>query len=62
MGWMLAIIAHSNPQILATVLFTDVASFVQDGFVSTHNAHMWEMDNPHASVPLKSQQRFSANL
>ncbi|GBM11271.1 hypothetical protein AVEN_267832-1 [Araneus ventricosus] len=61
-SWMLAVTTHSNPQFPATVLFTDEASFTREGIVNTHNAHMWAMDNPHASVLWKSQQRFSVNV
>ncbi|GFT90142.1 uncharacterized protein NPIL_401551 [Nephila pilipes] len=62
MRWMLDVTTHSKPQFPATVLFTDADSFTREGFVGTHNAHMWTMDNSHASVPWKSQQRFNVNM
>lgn len=60
--WMVKVITHTNPQFTATVLFSDKASFTRESILNTQNARMWSMQNPHASVPGKPQQRFSVNV
>lgn len=60
--WIFNNITHSNPQFSATVLFTDETSFTKEGFANTLNAHMWAIDNPHAIVSWKSQQKFRINV
>lgn len=59
---MLDIITHSNPIFHVTALFTNEVSFTREDIVNTLNTHMWFMDNPCASVPWKSLQRFSVNV
>ncbi|GFS68693.1 uncharacterized protein NPIL_584221 [Nephila pilipes] len=58
---MLDVTTHFNPQFSATVLFTEEASYTQEGIFNIHNAHMCEVDNAHANIPWKSQQKLSVN-
>ena len=44
------------------IMFTDEAQFNRDGVNNTHNSHMWEDENPHATVESNFQQRISVNV
>ena len=54
------ITAHA--QLLSVLLFTDEASFTQDGINNSRNLHTWSHDNPHEISVTKFQMRFSVNV
>jgi hypothetical protein len=51
-----------NPDFLKSVLFTDEASFNQDGIFNTRNSHVWASENPHETKVFGKQHRFSVNV
>jgi len=44
------------------ILFTDETQFNRDVVNNTHNSHVWEDENPHATVESSFQLRFSVNV
>ena len=44
------------------ILFTDEASFSRDGIINSHNMHIWQDENPHATVARSHQDQFSLNV
>ena len=52
----------AHPQLLSIILFTDEASFTQDGINNSRNLHMWSHDNPHETGVTNFQRRFSVNV
>jgi len=55
--WVIA-----NRRLIPFILFTDEASFTCDGINNTHNLHRQSNKNPHATVEINSQHRFSVNV
>ena len=56
---------HLGPddfQLHRHILFTDEAQFNRNGVNNTHNSHVWEDENPHATVESSFQLRFSVNV
>lgn len=51
-----------QPDFPAYVLFTDEATFTQEGVFNVHNTHVWATENPHATRPHAFQKRFSVNV
>lgn len=60
--WMVDFTTYTNFKFPSPVLISDESSFTREGTFNTHYWHMWSMKNPHASIPLKTQQRFSVNV
>lgn len=50
------------PQFSSNVMFSDESCFTRDGLFNTHNSHIWDHENPHATVIRGHQQRFSVNV
>jgi len=48
----------AHPELLSVILFTEVASFTQDGINNSRNSHTWSHDNPHETSVTKFQRRF----
>ena len=59
--WLLqhCLVDHDFPRY---VLFTDEACFTKDGMLNTRNSHVWDYENPHATVLRGHQHRFSVNV
>jgi hypothetical protein len=53
---------HNNRQFLPLILFTDEAAFTRNGINNTHNSHRWTQHNPHGTVEINFQRRFSINV
>jgi len=52
----------AHPELLSVILFTDEASFTQDGINNSWNVHMWSHENPHETHVTNFQRRFSVNV
>ena len=53
---------NGSRQLHRYIMFTDETQFNRDGVNNTHSSHVWEDENPHATVENNFQQRFSANV
>lgn len=51
-----------NPLFNASILFTDEATFTQDGVFNYHNEHFWANENPHVIRESNFQHRFAINV
>jgi hypothetical protein len=52
-----------NLNFAAVVLFTDDVTFTRDRIKNLHNQDVWvDIVNPHATIQLSHQQRFSINI
>ena len=51
-----------QPCFPSKVLFTDEASFTQEGIVNVRNLHLWSAVNPHVTRQCKHQVRFYVNV
>ncbi|GFT11762.1 uncharacterized protein TNCV_3684061 [Trichonephila clavipes] len=52
----------ANPFFVASVLFTDEASFSRERIFNTHNSHSWAAANPHVTRTRDAQDRFLVNV
>ena len=53
---------NGSCQLRRYILFTYEAQFNRDGVSNTHSSHVWEDKNPHATVKIIFQVRFSVNV
>lgn len=53
---------NADPLFENRILWTDEATFSQDGKYNIHNSHIWAHENPHAVQAVRSQWRFSVNI
>lgn len=53
---------RENNGFVAKVLFTDEATFTNNGMVNIHNTHTWAVENPHATTTRGHQERFAINV
>lgn len=51
-----------DPNFPSSVLFTDEATFTQDGVFNLHNRHNWAQHNPHVTHAHEHQHRFAVNV
>lgn len=51
-----------NPNFLFNVMFSDEATFHNNGFVNKHNMHYYAMQNPHWVREINIQNRWSLNV
>lgn len=51
-----------HPNFTWCILFTDESEFTRDGINNFHNQHIWDYENPHATVQSRLQRRFSVNV
>lgn len=51
-----------DPSFLEKVLFTDEASFSRQGIFNCRTSHIWDSDNPNATIIRGHQERFSVNV
>jgi len=51
-----------HPELLSVVLFSDEASFTQDGVNNSRNMHTWSHDNPHKTSVTNFQRRLTVNV
>ena len=54
--------ANHEPELLNKVLFTDEATFTQNGYFNCHNKHVWANTNPHASFVNRNKRQFKINV
>jgi hypothetical protein len=47
---------------IRNILFSNKAHFTSDGVNNTRNSHLWNHDNPCATVKSNYQHRFSVNV
>ena len=52
----------AHPEMLSVILFSDEASFTQDGVNNSRNVHTLSHDNPHETSITNFQRRFSLNV
>ena len=53
---------HTNRQLLPLILFANEATFTRNRINNTHNSHRWSHENPHGTVEINFQRRFSINV
>ena len=53
---------RTNRQLLPWILFTDEATFTRNGINNTCNSHRCSHENPHGTVEINFQRRFSSNV
>ena len=53
---------NGSRQLHRYTLFTDEAQFNRNGVNNTHNSHVWEDENPHATVESNFQLYFSVKV
>jgi hypothetical protein len=59
--WMISKLDH-EPNFLQYVLFSDEATFHNNGFVNRHNFHYYDNTNPHFTRFIDHQHRWSLNV
>lgn len=53
---------QANPEFFRHVLWSDEATFKNDGNVNLHNLHYWSVENPHWMREVNHQVRWSVNV
>lgn len=53
---------QNNLEIIPHILFTDEAQFTRNGINNTRNSHIWADQNPHETIVVNHQHRFSVNV
>jgi len=53
---------QQDPEFASRVLFSDEATFSQDGILNTRNNHTWSVENPNDTYEHSHQDRFSVNI
>lgn len=53
---------ENQPEFPGLVLFTDEATFSQEGVFNTHNLHLWAQENPRKTRPHSFQTKFTVNV
>lgn len=51
-----------NDHFTADILVTDESIFTRNGITNLHNTHVWDLENPHATLRNNFQDRFSLNV
>lgn len=60
--WALDKINHTDVNFFDRVLFTDECTFHSNGIPNKHNYHHYAQENPHITMPINNQNRFSINV
>lgn len=53
---------RENPLLMSQILWTDEASFGNNGVVNLHNMHYWSETNPHWMREVDNQHRWNVNV
>lgn len=59
--WLVENINH-HPNFINNILWSDEATFTQEGIINTHNLHYWSDENPHQYRERAFQRRWSINI
>ena len=52
----------AHPELLSVILFSDEASFTQDGVNNSRNVYTWSHNNAHETSVTNFQRRLSVNV
>lgn len=55
------LIINGNPDFFENVLFSDEATFHNNGHINKHNLHYYDRENPHFLRSIDHQYRWSIN-